>query len=208
MSQVLGGVSAVLAVLAVVVAFSPASGETTSWVMLVAYAVGLMITLVVWRWVPGFVNTAVAAVLGLMSGLALMEWLGVVEFGSVLFVVGLGIAASMWLDRWFPPEWLTRAMGLLLWLQGTGALMTFFGYPEARWLGRLCAFVLVVVGAWRFGRGGDWMWAVAAGLAAAMLAGLWSVEAVNAGVALIIAGLVMIATGLVLAGLRRAEQRG
>jgi len=171
-------------------------------------AVGLLISLVAWRWVPGFINTAVTAVLGLMTGLLLMEWLGVVEFGSVLFVVGLGIAASVWLDRWFPPEWLTRAMGLLLWLQGTGALMTFFGYPEARWLGRLCAFVLVVVGAWRFGRGGDWMWAVAAGLAAAMLAGLWSVEAVNAGVALIIAGLVMIATGLVLAGLRRAEQRG
>jgi len=49
--------------------------------------------------VPGFINTAVTAVLGLMTGLLLMEWLGVVEFGSVLFVVGLGIAASVWLDR-------------------------------------------------------------------------------------------------------------
>ncbi|MCU0295742.1 MAG: DUF2157 domain-containing protein [Candidatus Nanopelagicales bacterium] len=211
-AQVMGGVSAVLALLAIMLGFSPETGEPADWLLLVGSSTALLISLVVWHWVPGFINTLVTAVLALITGLSLFDVLG---FGDgpamALIVVGLGVAASLLLNKFFPPEWLTRAMGLMVWLQGTIVLMTAeagFNAPDTplRWTGRVSALALVLIGAWMFARGGDWLWAVASGLAAALLVGLWSLEAVNAGVALIIAGLVLIAAGLVLAGLRRAER--
>lgn len=212
-AQTMGGVSAVLAVLALIVLFSPPTGDMPEWALFVASGAGLLISLVVWRWAPGFINTLVTAGLALFTALSLMAVLG---FGDrpamVLMVVALGASAALVLNRLFPPEWLTRLMGLFIWLQGTIVLMTAeLGYNQPdtgmRWTGRVSALALVAIGTWLFARGGDWLWAVAAGLAAALLVGLWSLEAVNAGLALIIAGLVLIAAGLVLAGLRRAEQR-
>jgi len=212
-AQTMGGVSAVLAVLALIVLFSPPTGDMPEWALFVASGAGLLISLVVWRWAPGFINTLVTAGLALFTALSLMAVLG---FGDrpamVLMVVALGASAALVLNRLFPPEWLTRLMGLFIWLQGTIVLMTAeLGYNQPdtgmRWTGRVSALALVVIGTCLFARGGDWLWAVAAGLAAALLVGLWSLEAVNAGLALIIAGLVLIAAGLVLAGLRRAEQR-
>lgn len=211
--QVMGAVSAVLALLAVMVAFTPESGEPPTWHLLIGSSVGLVISLAVRRWVPGFINTLATAVLAFVALLALMDVLGLADgAGTQLAVVGLGVAASLFLCRYFPPEWLTRALGLLIWLQGTVALMTAeVGYAQpdtaARWAGRVSALVLVGIGTWLFARSGDWMWGIAAGIAAAVLVGLWSLEAVNAGVALIIAGLVLIVAGLVLAGVRRAERR-
>jgi hypothetical protein len=212
-AQTMGAASSVLALLAMVVAFSPESGDMPSWVLLVASSTALVISLVVWRWVPGFINTLACAVFAFVTGLSLMDVLG---FGDgpamALVVVGLGAAAALLLNKFFPPEWLTRGLGLMVWLQGTAALMTAelgYNHPDTplRWAGRASALALIVIGAWLFARGSDWLWAIAAGTAAALLVGLWSLEAVNAGVALIIAGLVLIAAGLVLAGLRRAEQR-
>jgi len=212
-AQTMGGVSAILAVLALIVVFSPSGGDMPDWALLVATTTGLLISLVVWRWVPGFINTLVTAGLALIASLALMTVLGFGDSPAMaLMMVGLGAAASLLFNRFFPPEWLTRLMGLMIWVQGTMALMTAeigYNHPDTalRWAGRISALALIVIGTWLFARGGDWLWAVAAGLAAALLVGLWSLEAVNAGVALIIAGLVLIAAGLVLAGLRRAEQR-
>ncbi len=212
-AQTMGAASSVLALLAIVVAFSPETGDMPSWVMLVASSGGLLVSLVVWRWVPGFINTLASAVLAFVVGLSLMDVLGFGDGpGMALMVVGLGVAASLLLNHFFPPEWLTRGLGLLLWLQGIAALLTaqIDGVVDTplRWAGRVGALALVIIGAWLFARGGDWLWAIAAGVAAALLVGLWSLEAVNAGVALIIAGLVLIAAGLVLAGLRSAEKHG
>ncbi len=211
-AQTMGAASAVLALLAVIVAFSPETGDTPSWAMLLASSTGLLISLVVWRWVPGFINTLVTAVMAFVTGLSTMAALGFQDSAAMtLMVLAMGVAASLLLNKFFPPEWLTRALGLLIWLQSALALMTAevaYNQPDTalRWLGRLSALALVVVGTWLFSRGGDWMWAIGAGLAAAVLVGLWSAEAVNAGVALIIAGLVLIAAGLVLAALRHAER--
>ncbi len=212
-AQVMGAVSAVLALLAVMVAFGSETGEPPTWHMLVGSGVALVISLAVWRWVPGFVNTLVTAVLAFISTISLLDVLGWADGpGTALAVVALGVAASLFLNRYFPPDWLTRALGLGTWLLGTITLMTAaadYAQPDTalRWAGRVSALALVVLGTWLFARGGDWMWAIAAGLAAAALVGLWSLEAVNAGVALIIAGLVLIAAGLVLAGLRRERRR-
>jgi hypothetical protein len=212
-AQTMGAVSSVLAVLALIVLFSPQTGDMPDWALLVASGTGLLISLVVWRWVPGFINTLVTAGLAFFTALSLVAVLG---FGDgpamALAIVVLGAAASLLFNRFFPPEWLTRAMGLLIWVQGTIVLMTAelgYNHPDTalRWTGRASALALVIIGTWFFARGGDWLWAVAAGLAAALLVGLWSLEAVNAGVALIIAGLVLIGAGLVLAGVRRAELR-
>lgn len=211
-AQTMGVASALLALLAVIVVFSPETGDMPEWVLLVASGIGLLISLAVWRWTPGFINTLATAVLAFVAGLSAVAALGLADGYAMAFVVvAMGAAASLLFSRFFPPEWLTRALGLMVWLEGTIALMTAVGYdrPDSpmRWAGRVSAFALVVIGTWLFARGGDWLWAVAAGLSAALLVGLWSLEAVNAGVALIIAGLVLIAAGLLLAGLRRAEQR-
>lgn len=206
-AQTMGAASAVLALLAVIVVFSPETGDMPEWVLLVASGIGLLISLAVWRWTPGFINTLATAVLAFVAGLSTVAALGLTDGNAMAFaVVAMGAAASLLFSRFFPPEWLTRAMGLVIWLQGTIALMTAIGDP-APWVGRASALALVVIGTWLFARGGDWLWAVAAGMSAALLVGLWSLEAVNAGVALIIAGLVLIAAGLLLAGLRRAGQQ-
>jgi hypothetical protein len=123
------------------------------------------------------------------------------------------VVGSLLLARFFPPEWLTRGLGLGAWLMGTTALMTadvaYGNQPDTllRWVGRGSATALVVLGSWTYARGGDWLWAIAAGLAAAALVGLWSLEAMSAGFALMIAGIVLLVTALVLARLRRAEQQ-
>ncbi len=212
-AQTMGGVSAVLAVLALIVLFSPQTGDLPEWGLLVASGAGLLISLVVWRWVPGFINTLVTAVLAFIAALSLMAVLGFGDSPAMtLAIVALGALASLLFNKFFPPEWLTRLMGLLIWLPSTIVLMTAeLGYNQPdtalRWAGRVSALALILIGTSMFARGGDLLWAVAAGLAAALLVGLWSLEAVNAGVALIIAGLVLIGAGLVLAGLRRAERR-
>jgi hypothetical protein len=46
-----------------------------------------------------------------------------------------------------------------------------------------------------FARSGSLSWAVGAALAAAMLIGLWTAQALNAGMALLVAGLVLILIG-------------
>ncbi len=213
-AQTMGVASAVLALLALIVAFSPESGDMPGWVLLVASSTGLLISLVVWRWVSGFINTLATSVFALVTTMSLMDVLGFADGPAmVLGVVGLGVAASLLLNKFFPPEWLTRGLGLMLWLQGTAVLMTAeagFDAPDTplRWVGRLSAVALVAIGAWLFARGGDWLWAIAAGLAAAMLVGLWSMVAVNAGVALMLAGFVLIGVGALLFAWRRhGEQR-
>jgi hypothetical protein len=212
-AQVMGAVSAVLALLAVQLAFESA-GEPPTGQMLVGSLVALVISLAVWRWAPGLINTSVTAVVVFIATVSLMDALGLADGPTVaLAVVALGVVGSLLLARFFPPEWLTRGLGLGAWLMGTTALMTadvaYGNQPDTllRWVGRGSATALVVLGSWTYARGGDWLWAIAAGLAAAALVGLWSLEAMSAGFALMIAGIVLLVTALVLARLRRAEQQ-
>ena len=212
-AQVMGVASAVFALLATAVAFDPAPGETFRWQMFIAMLVGLAVTLVVAHWSPGFIASAAVAILLFFAGLSFIDGLGIweeEEFGIAfsLWMLVLGAIAALVLHRFLPPAWLMRAAGVGLWLMGSWVLMIMshepgFDLANWVWVGRAAAVALVVAGTWFFVRGGDWPWAAGAALAMAILVGMWSAEAINAGVALVVAGLALIAVGVALAAWRR-----
>ncbi len=219
LAQVMGVVAAVLAVLAVFMVFPPAAGYQGDWDwhFAVASTVGLVICFVVSRWSPGAISTIGTIGLATMTGISWLQH-PVVYVESpwpvAVFIIALGVGLCLFLYRYFPPAWLTRVAGIGMWLLGNMVLLTAVsGYPDApdepsRWAGRLSALGLIVVGTWLFAKGADWTWAIGVAVSAAMLVGLWSVVAVNAGIALLLAGFVLIAIG---AGLftwrKKAEQR-
>lgn len=215
-AQVAGEVSAVLAVLAVVMIFQRPGGYNGDWDwhFAVATGVGLLVSFVVSRWAPGVLTTLGTGILALLCGISVLQSPALWHQGPDLigfYMIGLGATAALVLYRWFPPPWLTLVMGMVAWLQGTMILLLAMepGIGETpdeplRWAGRLSALALVVIGTWIFARGGEWPWAVGAALAAAMLVGLWSLVAVNAGVALLLAGAVLLAVGAALFAYRRA----
>lgn len=219
LAQVMGLCSAVMGALTVLVAFPiPDTGVDRPWQPTVALALALLISLAVSRWAPGFINTLGVGISLFGFGLAAMMQLPIDQPGPGpfgLYMVILGAVASLVLQRYFPPPWLTQLMGLYAWLQGTLMLLLsgqeyeIMQQPQPAWvwLGRLGAVVLMVLGTWMFARGGDWPWAVGAAVAAAMLVGFWSAEVLNAGIALLIAGFVLIAVGVGLAGGRKALHR-
>lgn len=216
-AQVMGTAAAVLAVLAVSVAFQRPAGEyyydQFEYQTAIAFAVGAVIAFVASRWVPGAITTLGFGILLFatgMSTLAALDWDGGPEGpGTWMLIFGLSAALLLW--RVFPPEWLTRSLGIAIWLMGSMVLMLSHletGTPQAwTWVGRAAALALIVIGTQYFVRGGDWTWAFGAALAAALLVGLWFSEALNAGVALLVAGLVMILIGTGLFAWRRAGQR-
>ena len=216
LSQVMGVVASVLAVLATFMVLPPAGGYSGDWDwhFSVAATVGLVVCFVASRWSSGAITTLGLVALATMSGISWLQPV-VVAMDSAWpvagFVIVLGAGLCLGLAAYLPPDWLTRIVGLVLWLQGNLVLLTAtVGYPDApdelmRWVGRLSALILVVVGTWLFAKGAEWMWAIAAALSAAMLVGLWSMAAVNSGVSLLLAGFVLIAVGAGLAWWRRAS---
>lgn len=214
-AQVMGSAAAVLAVLAVSVAFQRPEGEygrEFEYQTSIALAVGVVVAFVASRWAPGFITTLVGGVLLFALGMSVIEAFGwsIGPVGPGVWMVTLGAGSALVLCRYFPPAWLTRALGIAVWLMGSMALILsreeLYNDEIWTWVGRLSALALIVVGGWLFMQGGDWTWALGAALAAAMLVGLWFSEALNAGVALLLAGLVMIAIGAGLFAGRRAGQ--
>lgn len=218
LAQVMGVCSAIMGALTVIVAFPMPDDSDRPWQPTVALAVALLITFAVSRWAPGFISTLGVGGFLFGFGLAAMQLLPIDQPGPGpfgLYMVALGAVAALALQSHFPPAWLTQLMGLFAWLQGT--LMLLLANQEYEvmeqpqpfwvWLGRASALLLAGLGTWVFARGGDWPWAVGAALAAAMLVGFWSAEALNAGIALLVAGFVLIAVGLALAGGRKALHR-
>lgn len=215
MAQVMGAAAAVFAVISTAVAFNPGAPEYFRWQMFLATVAGLAVAVVVAHWSPGFIASTSVAVLLFFAGLSFLEGLNVwqeEQFGVAalsLWMLVMGALAAFVLYRVLPPAWLMRATGVGLWLMGSWTLL-FLGQdhdlPAWAWAGRAAALALVVAGTWIFARGGDWPWAAGAALAMALVVGLWSAEAINAGVALLIAGVVLIGVGLILAGLRHAER--
>jgi hypothetical protein len=215
LGQVLGICSAIMGAVTVMVAFPmPAEGIDRPWQPTVALGVALVISFAVSRWAPGFISTLGVGGFVFGFGIAAITMLPIDQPGPGpfgLYMVGLGALAAFVLHPYFPPGWLTEVMGLYAWLQGTLMLLVAnqeyeaMGHPAPywAWVGRVSAVMLVVLGTWIFARGGDWPWAVGAALAAAMLVGLWSAEVLNAGIALLVAGFVLIAVGLALAGGRK-----
>ncbi len=210
LSQVMGVCSAILAALTVVVVTAPDDRYTST----VALALGACVAVVVTRWAAGVITTLAVTAFVFGTGTAALGLLPIGDGGPGpygAFMVLLGALSAFVLHRWFPPAWLTRALGVGLWLLGDFMLLMSHEEYEVlqqprgywTWLGRLGAVVLVFLGTWLFGRGGEWFWALGAAVSAAMLVGLWSATALNAGVALVLAGAVLIATGLGLAGWRR-----
>ena len=219
LAEVMGVCSAVLGTLAVAVAYPQPPQEYEdrfNWQMTAAFAVGLAIAFIVSRWAPGLIATAACAILLFLLGssaLSAVHWdRGPGPYG--LFMVVIGVAGVAWLYRFFPPPWLTQFLGVGAWLMGNMMLImsreeyeyTQRPYWYWMWIGRVSALALIVAGTWLFVRGGQWPWAVGAILSAAMFVGLWSAEALNAGVALILTGLVLIGVGLGLVWWRRRTQ--
>jgi hypothetical protein len=219
LAQVMGVCSAIMGALTVMVAFPmPDDGVDQPWQPTVALGVALLISFAVSRWVPGFISTLGVGIALFGFGLAAMMQLPIDQPGPGpfgLYMVVLGAVAALLLQKYFPPPWLTQLMGLYAWLQGTLMLLLANEEYEAMqhpqpfwvWFGRISAVVLVGLGTWIFARGGDWPWAIGAALAAAMLVGFWSAQALNAGIALLVAGFVLIAVGLGLAGGRKVLHR-
>jgi len=216
LAAVMGVVAAVLAILATAVVFGGEGddAEPFAWQMLIAVAVGLATAMLVARWSPGFISTSAVGVLLVFLGVAFLDGLGLREqdFGVAMscWLLVLGASAAFGLWRLLPPAWLTRTAGVAAWLMGSWILMVMSNDPSLDtgawlWVGRASAFVLVVVGSWIFGRGGEWPWAVGAAIATAMLVGMWSAQTLNAGVALLVAGIVLILVALVLSAWRRAS---
>ncbi len=214
LAQVMGVCAAILGALTVMVAFSLPEASAT-WQRAGAFAVATLIAFVVSRWVPGFITTLATGVFTLALGFAVLELLpihniGPGPFGAYMLV--LGILATSVLYRFFPPDWLTLLMGVVAWLFGDLMLLMAHAEYEAMntpaeywtWIGRIGAVALIVVGTWAYARGGDLPWAIGAALSSAMLVGLWSAQALNAGVALVVAGLVLIGVGVGLARWRHA----
>lgn len=216
LAQVMGAAAAVFAVISTAVAFNPDPPEDFRWQMFLATVAGLAVAAVVAHWSPGFIASTSVAVLLFFAGMSFLEGLNVwqeEQFGVALslWMLLMGAFAAFVLYLVLPPAWLMRATGVGLWLMGSWMLMIlgqdpYFGLAGWAWAGRAAAFALVLAGTWIFTRGGDWPWAAGAAMAMALLVGLWSAEAINAGVALVIAGVVLIGVGLILAGLRHAER--
>jgi hypothetical protein len=213
--QVMGTAAAVLALLATVVALD---GVNADLQVFLALLVGLAVELLVSRWAPGFIATTGVGALLFATGIAVMPAIGVDDdfAGQVWassWMVVFGASAALVLNRFFPPEWLLRVAGIATWLLGGVILMStstdeLFEGTVWAWVGRAVCVVLIAVGTWMFVHGGDWPWAVGAAVATAVLVGLWFAEVLNAGIALIVAGLVLIAIGAGLGGLRKATHRG
>lgn len=214
LAQVMGLVAAILGTLAIVVAF-PGPDYGSSWNTPMAIAVGLALVLLTCVWAPGILSTVGAAGFTLafaMSAGDAAHWGGPGEYG-VIFVV-LGASAALLLKRFFPPAWFTQVLGIAAWL--FGSLMLLMSHEEYAlrgepwglwmWLGRAAVVAIILVGTWHFAHGQDVSWAVGAAAGAAMLVGLWSAEALNAGVALVLAGVVLIGVGLLMVLWRRSAQ--
>lgn len=214
-----GTCASILGALTVVVAFPmPDSVDADRpWQPPVAAAVGLVIAFITSRWAPGVISTMAVAGFAFFFGISALTLLPLDPAGpgpaGLLLLLG-GAVTALLLDRYFPPAWLTRLLGMYAWLQG--GLLLLAGADEYRamgeprpfwaWIGRLGVVALVVVGSWLFAHGGEWTWAIGATLAVAMLVGLWSAQALNTGVALLVTGLVLIGVGAGLATWRRLRE--
>ncbi|MEZ5118930.1 MAG: DUF2157 domain-containing protein [Candidatus Nanopelagicales bacterium] len=215
LASVMGVVASVLALLATAVAFGGPGdyAEPFAWQMFIAVAVGLAVALLVALWAPGFISSSAVGVLLVFLGVAFLEGLGLREqdFGIAMscWLLALGFSAAFGLWRLLPPAWLTMAAGVGAWLVGSWILIVMSQDPSLDtgawlWVGRAAALLLVIAGSWLFARGGEWPWAAGAAIATAMLVGMWSAQTLNAGVALFVAGVVLILVALLLAVWRRA----
>lgn len=214
LAQVMGVCAAILGALAVMVAFSVPE-EADAWQVAGAFAVGTLMAFVVSRWVPGFITTLATGVFTLALGFAVIGLLPLRDVGPGpygAYMVALGMLAALVLYRFFPPDWLTLLMGVFAWIFGDFMLLMAHEEYEAlnaplgywTWIGRIGAVTLIGVGTWLYARGGELPWAIGAALSSAMLVGLWSAQALNAGVALVAAGMVLIVVGAGLARWRHA----
>lgn len=216
LAQVLGVCAAALGAVAVAVALAPpVLDDARPAQPALAFGSGLVIAIVASRLAPGFLTTLATGVLASATGLSAIGLLPLDTGGpgpAGLFLVLLGVTAALAVPDVLPPAWLTRLMGISAWVFGSLLLLMsheeydYIGQPQPvwTWLGRVAALGIVTIGSISFARGGDWSWAVGAAVGAAMLVGLWSATAVNAGVALLVAGLVLVSV----AGLLALSRRG
>lgn len=211
LAQVLGVCSAIAGALAVGLAAAD-SDLASDWPFRVAVGAGLVLALMSSALAPGAITTLATGAFAVLFGFSCCMLIDDGPAYPGVFLVVLGMLAALLLHKVFPPPGLTRALGVAGWLFGAFMLLISpqeyeyrqMPYEHWVWLGRLAAAGLIVVGVWLFARGGSVVWAIGAALAAAALVGLWTAEALNAGIALLVAGLVLIAIGGALGLWRRS----
>lgn len=131
-----------------------------------------------------------------------------------LALIALGVFSGLVLPRVLRPPALVEALSIALWL--SAAAMTLdagvggFGDQQdavgAEWVGRLALLALLVVGAGLFVRGGRWPWAAGAALALPIWVQIEFAGALGGAVAMIMAGLALVAISVVLTVSRRTRR--
>lgn len=216
---VLGAVTAGLTTATVALALDQQlSAATRDGWMWIATAAGLAIAAAMARVAPGVVPTlAVGGFLPATTMLVLsaVGWVDTV-WVAPLAIVLLAAFAALVLVRVLVPAVLVEAVAVLAWLGAAAPLLSMEAGVEATqseataavWIGRVALAALIGVGAWRFLHGGSWPWAVGVAGGSAALIGLTFAEALGGAVAMTIAGIVLIATSVLLLRTHRREGPG
>ena len=207
---VLGIAGAGLAAGSLVLAFQTylPQGSETHWMPL-AFVFGLAFAVVTSRFVPGVVPTL--AVMGFLGACAITA---IDAFGRIdtvwavpLAGVTLGAFGALVLARLLTPVILVEAVAIAVWLGGAAGGLSadpsWLAQPGeadvAIWIGRVGLAILVIAGGWLFTQGANWPWAVGSAVGLALLVQFTFAGALGGAVAMIIAGVVLVATSVLLA---------
>jgi hypothetical protein len=126
-------------------------------------------------------------------------------------VLVAAMAGALLLVRWLRPAVLVEALSIAAWLNAAGIAMGLDAGGEvarsdaatAHWIGRAAIVLLIVLGAVRTLRGGTWPWAAGAAIGTALFVQLTFAGALGGALAMLAAGVVLLAVSLVLARARR-----
>lgn len=211
----LGVTTAVLTSATMLLLTEQSSGPTPGWAPPVCFGTALLVVSLVNAVAPGTLVTlgfALAALATTIASLAAFE--GAFESQTIPFtaLMVLGMLGALGLSHWLRPQVFAEVLGLLMWIFTAGGLLFIDGSSDvspdlaAVAVGTLGLVGLMGIGAWRFHTTSQWHWAAGAALAVALLVNRALAEALGGALALIGAGVVLVALSVML--LRRDASGG